>query len=275
MERFAPGLLVAGRYRIVAFLGRGGMGEVYRAHDVRLDEPVALKFLPARLESRPEALERFVAEVRLGRQVSHPNVCRLYDLGEHEGHLFISMEYVDGEDLASLLRRNGRLPSDQAMRIARDVAAGLAAAHAIGIVHRDLKPSNVIIDRKGRSRVSDFGLAVASDEEAHAQMVADLPAYWKGRTDGRALGTPAYMAPEQLAGKETTPQSDVYAFGLIVRECLPEDVDPAVERLLRRCVEVDPLRRPASGQSLVDALSGRGDRSGCAAAYLAFIRRSA
>jgi serine/threonine-protein kinase len=286
VDRFAPGTLVAGRYRIVAFVGRGGMGEVYRAHDIRVDQPVALKFLPARLESKPEALARFIAELRLGRQVSHPNVCRLYDIGEHEGHQFITMEYVDGEDLASLLLRIGRLPSEKIVQIARDIAAGLAAAHAIGIVHGDLKPSNVMIDGKGRGRISDFGLAIAGNEEAIEQILEDLPAYWMGRSDGAVVGTPAYMAPEQLAGEGTTPRSDVYAFGLILYECVTgqpfhgtgsagdvirrrlsengtsqsnaslEDVDPAFGRLLRHCLDADPRRRPASGQSVLAALPG-------------------
>ena len=140
--RFTPGTLVAGRYRIVSPLGKGGMGEVYRADDIRLGQPVALKFLPAALAADSSRLERLVDEVRIGRQISHPNVCRLYDIGEAAGHHFLVMEYVDGEDLASLLRRIGRLPGDKALEIARGLCAGLAAAHENGIIHRDLKPDN-------------------------------------------------------------------------------------------------------------------------------------
>src|SRR5277367_4134685 len=176
--RFLPGRLLAGRYRIIALLGRGGMGEVYRADDLTLGQPVALKFLPEDA-SRDEALvERFRNEVRLSRRVSHPNVCRVYDVGEVDGHTFFTMEYVDGEDLASLLRRIGRLPPDKAMEIAGQLCAGLAAAHDKGVVHRDLKPGNIMLDGKGHLRITDFGLAGLADE------LKDI-----------SSGTPAYMAP--------------------------------------------------------------------------------
>ena len=165
MARFLPGDVLAGRYRIVELLGRGGMGEVYRADDLKLGQPVALKFLPRDAAGRRDRLERFHAEVRMARQVSHPNVCRVYDIGEVDGQLFLSMEYVDGEDLASLLRRIGRLPPDKALEIARQICAGLAAAHESGVLHRDLKPANIMLDgrgpgahhrlRPGRSRTGD------------------------------------------------------------------------------------------------------------------------
>src|SRR5438270_1874884 len=138
-SRFVPGTILAERYRIVGLLGRGGMGEVYRADDIKLGQPVALKFLPESLARDAEAREGFVAEVRIGRQVSHPSVCRLYDLIEIDSHLCLSMEYIDGEDLATLLKRIGRLPVDKAVELARDIAAGLAAAHDKGVIHRDLK----------------------------------------------------------------------------------------------------------------------------------------
>jgi len=136
--------MLAGRYRIVGLLGRGGMGEVYRADDLKLNHPVAVKFLPKGLDDDPDRLERFLTEVRLSRQVSHPNVCRVHDVGEVDHQHFLTMEYVDGEDLASLLRRIGRLPGDKAVQLARQICAGLAAAHEQGILHRDLPP--------GRSR---------------------------------------------------------------------------------------------------------------------------
>ena len=145
-HRFAPGAIIAGRYRLVALLGRGGMGEVYRAEDLTLDQPVALKFLPEGVASDPARLTQFHNELRIARQVSHKNVCRLYDLGEADGRPFLTMEYVDGEDLAALLRRIGRLPQDKAIDIARQLCAGLAAAHERGVLHRDLKPANVMLD---------------------------------------------------------------------------------------------------------------------------------
>ena len=175
--RFEPGTVLGGRYRIVGLLGKGGMGEVYRADDLTLGQPVALKFLPEALIGDNDWLVRFRAEVRAARQVSHPNVCRMYDIAEVDGFTFLSMEFVQGEDLASLLRRIGRLAPDKAAEMARGLAAGLAAAHDKGVLHRDLKPGNVLIDEHGRVRLADFGLAGADHESV-----------------GLA-GTPAYMAP--------------------------------------------------------------------------------
>ncbi len=197
--RFPPGTLLGGRYRIIERLGRGGFGEVYRADDLKLGQAVALKFLPADVDKDPARLTQLHTEVRMARQVSHPNVCRVYDIDEVEGHTFISMEYVDGEDLASLLRRIGRFPQDRALAISRQVCAGLAAAHDCGIVHRDLKPANVMLDATGKVRLADFGLAGLAGESVRA-------------------GTPAYMAPEQLAGREVTTRSDIYALGLVLYE---------------------------------------------------------
>src|SRR5512134_2641931 len=197
-ERFVPGSVLAGRYRIVGLLGRGGMGEVYRADDLKLEQPVALKFLPHGLDSDGERLARFYREVRVARQVSHAAVCRVYDVAEAEGHFFISMELVDGENLASLLRRIGRLQPDKALEIARQLCAGLAAAHERGVLHRDLKPANVMIDGTGKVRITDFGLAVLTQD---------------GRVQDVRAGTPAYMAPEQLVSGEASVQSDVYSLG--------------------------------------------------------------
>jgi predicted Ser/Thr protein kinase len=258
------------RYRIVAPLGKGGMGEVYRAEDLKLGQPVALKFLPASLLRSEDAVERFHREVRLARQVSHPNVCRVFDVGEADGQTFLSMEYVDGEDLASLMRRIGRLPGDKALDIARQLCAGLAAAHEHGIVHRDLKPANIMLDGRGRVRITDFGLAAISLEP--------------GSDDARA-GTPAYMSPEQLSGGEITPQSDLYSMGLVLYEIftgkrpydaktfdemmqrrdksaptLPsqyvKEIDPLVERVIMRCLERDSAKRPASALQVAAALPG-------------------
>ncbi len=266
-SRFTPGAMLAGRFRIVALLGKGGMGEVYRAEDVKLGQQVALKFLPQTDSAR---LERLYHEVRLGRQVSHPNVCRVYDVMEWEGHHFISMEYIDGEDLASLLRRIGKLPHDKALDIARDLCAGLAAAHGLGIIHRDLKPANVMIDGRGTARITDFGLAALADDPARR---------------GEIAGTPAYMAPEQLSGGEVTTRTDLYALGLILYEMFtgkrglraagppgaatptPEihshtlsqetkEIDPAVQRVILRCLEEKVESRPPSIHAVIAALPG-------------------
>src|SRR5689334_18633407 len=162
-ETLTPGTLLAERYRIVGLVGRGGMGEVYRAEDLKLGQAVALKFLTKEVTDRADRLIRFHQEVRLARQISHPNVCRVHDIGETDGQHFLSMEYIDGEDLASLLRRIGRLPSDKALELARQLCAGLAAAHSGNVLHRDLKPANVLIDGRGRAHLADFGLADISD----------------------------------------------------------------------------------------------------------------
>jgi len=268
--RFLPGRLLAGRYRIIALLGKGGMGEVYRADDLTLGQPVALKFLPEQASRDEGLLERFRNEVRIARRVSHPNVCRVYDVGEVDGHTFFTMEYVDGEDLASLLRRIGRLPQDKALDIARQLCAGLAAAHARGVLHRDLKPANIMLDGRGQVVMTDFGLAGLTDQ-IHG---ADIRS-----------GTPAYMAPEQLAGKEVTAQSDLYSLGLVLYEVFTgkraftaealtalvrggkasspskpssvvKDLDPAIERIILRCLEPEPRLRPVSALSVVGALPG-------------------
>jgi len=260
--RFPPGTVLLERYRIIGLLGRGGVGEVYRANDLRLGQPVALKFLPEATAASPEMLARFHAEVRIARQVSHPNVCRVYDIGEVEGSTFLSMEYVDGEDLSSLLRRIGRLPGDKAIEIARKLWAGLAAAHDKGVLHRDLKPANVMIDGRGQVLITDFGLAALAGQIEGGQ-VRD--------------GTPAYMAPEQLAGKEVSVRSDIYALGLVLHEMftgkrafnngserttptnvtsLAKDIDPLVERVILRCLDVEPRNRPASALAVAAALPG-------------------
>ena len=259
--RFPAGTALGGRYRILGLLGRGGMGEVYRAVDLKLNQAVALKFLPTTTARNPRLLERFHGEVRIARQVSHPNVCRVYDLGEIEGSPFISMEYVDGEDLSSLLRRIGRLPGDKAVEIARKLCAGLSAAHAKGVLHRDLKPANVMIDGRGQVLIMDFGLAAVADQVEGAEI---------------RNGTPAYMAPEQLAGREVTERSDVYSLGLVLyemftgkrafetrdRSAVPsassviKDVDPAVERLIAKCLDPDASKRPQSALAVARGLPG-------------------
>src|SRR5260370_355962 len=158
--RFTPGQIIAERYRVVALAGRGGMGEVYRAEDLTLGQVVALKFLPETLSQDAAVLARFHAEVRTARQVSHPNVCRMFDIGDADGILFLTMEYVDGEDLASVVRRIGRLSPDKATEVARQICPGLSAAPQRRVIHRDFKPANVMLDGAGKIRITDFGLAV-------------------------------------------------------------------------------------------------------------------
>jgi hypothetical protein len=261
---FLPGAILAERYRIIARLGQGAMGEVYRADDLKLGQAVALKFL-----LRHDAVRRgrMLTEVRLARQVTHPCVCRAYDVGEVDGVPFVTMEYVDGEDLTSLLRRIGRLPEAKAVQVALQLCAGLAAAHEQGILHRDLKPANVMIDGRGRVRITDFGLAILADQVRAADVRS---------------GTPAYMAPEQFAGREVTVRSDLYALGLVLYEIFTgrpaypkqtadeagmraslvnpssyvKNLDLDVERIILRCLEPDPGARPPSAHAVAAALPG-------------------
>ncbi|HEU4724423.1 MAG TPA: serine/threonine-protein kinase, partial [Candidatus Eisenbacteria bacterium] len=164
--RFEPGTRLGSRYRVVGLLGRGGMGEVYRADDLELNQSVALKFLPESVARNAADHARLRQEVRIARQIAHPNVCRTYDIAEAEGQVFVVMEYVDGEDLASVLRRLGRPTPDKALEIARQLCLGIGAAHENGVLHRDLKPANIMIDGRGRVRITDFGLAGTAEELA-------------------------------------------------------------------------------------------------------------
>jgi serine/threonine protein kinase len=268
--RFTAGTVLAERYRITGRLGKGGMGEVYRAEDLKLGHPVALKFLPEALTTDGAALARFHREVRTARHVSHPNVCRVFDIVEADGLHFIAMEYVDGEDLASLLRRIGRLPVEKALELSRQICAGLAAAHDNDVLHRDLKPANIMIDGRGKARITDFGLAGLSSEFHSTELYA---------------GTPAYMAPEQIAGKEVTVRSDIYSLGMVLYELFTgkrayeastlneliklkeqttptnpsahvKELDAAVERIIMRCLEKDPVKRPATALQVAAALPG-------------------
>jgi serine/threonine-protein kinase len=245
------------------------MGEVYRADDLKIGQRIALKFLPAHFAADAGQMKRLLNEVRLARQISHPNVCRVYDIGEADGRHFLTMEYIDGEDVASLLRRIGRLPREKALEIARQLCAGVAAAHDQGVLHCDLKPANIMIDGRGHARIADFGLAVT----AHS------------RRAGEMAGTPAYMAPEQVTGGPLTPQTDIFALGLILHELLtgkrvfqpatpryrwltqrdPEDlviskdIDPPLQTLIARCLKRDVVARPPSVRSIAAALPGGAD----------------
>lgn len=245
------------------------MGEVYKAEDLKLDQTVALKFLPEHFAEDPAAHERFVREVRTARQVSHPNVCRVFDIGEVDGAQFLSMEFIDGDDLSSLLRRIGRLPPDKALEIGRQLCAGLHAVHQAGILHRDFKPANVMIDGRGKARITDFGVAGLESE----------------LKEGAIAGTPAYMSPEQITGKELTAKSDIYSLGLVLYEVFTgkrafagdtigelvrqhrtsapttpsevlKDIDPLVEKVILRCLEKDPRERPATALQVAMMLPG-------------------
>jgi hypothetical protein len=255
------------------------MAEVYRAEDATLGQTVALKLLPERLARDERRLGRLRDEVRIARGVSHPNVCRVYDISEADGVHFISMEWIEGEDLDAVLRRGGPLPAERALSAARQICAGLAAAHERQVLHRDLKPANVMLDERGVARITDFGLA-----EAGAAV----------RGERAREGTPRYMAPEQYGGREATVQSDLYALGLILYEIftgrpgypgatleelheqrrspppppssLTRSIDPAVEKLILRCLQPDPARRPGSAREVLAALPGGEAVGGAAAA---------
>jgi len=255
---FSAGDVFGDRYRMIARVGRGGMGDVWRADDLILETPVALKLMHA--ASRPDR-SRILQEVRLARQITHPAVCRVFDVGEAGETIFFSMELVQGEDLAVLLKRTGRLSSERVLDIARQLCAGLAAAHAEGVLHRDLKPANVLIDEDGRVRITDFGIAVpTSDVGPHAM-----------------IGTLGYMAPEQLAPDGVVSErTDIYALGVILYELvtgqphhrvrskdpssplslLVPDINPRLERAIVKAIARDPEDRPATALEMAAALPG-------------------
>ena len=200
---FVAGTILASRYRIIGLVGKGGMGEVYKAEDMQLSQVVALKFLPEAVVGDEDMLTRFRGEVRNARQVSHVNVCRVFDIGEIDGRHFLSMEFVDGDDLSELLTRVGRFTSERAVEISRQLCVGMEAIHKAGILHRDFKPANIIIDKKGIARITDFGIAGIEAEISKDEIRS---------------GTPAYMSPEQIAGREVSARSDIYALGLVIYE---------------------------------------------------------
>jgi len=257
----APGTEFGPRYRIESLLGRGGMGAVYKAYDKELNRVVALKLVRPELTADPTSIERFKRELLLASRISHKNILRIHDLGDVEGVKFISMAYVDGEDLRRLLDRQGRLPLAQALGLARQLCAALDAAHAEGVVHRDLKPQNILIDAAGNAYISDFGLAKSLEEGAPLMTLT-----------GEVLGTPRYMSPEQVEGKPTGPRSDLYALGLILYEMVtgaapfrgasnfqvmyervhsrpksPKEINPGLPdylvRIICKCLEPQPERR--------------------------------
>jgi serine/threonine protein kinase/Tfp pilus assembly protein PilF len=206
-KKLTRGTVFAGRYEIIEELGSGGMGRVYKVFDRKIDEEVALKLLAPQVAGDEDTVERFRNELKYARKISHRNVCRMYDLSEEEKTLYITMEYVAGEDLKSLIRRIGQLPVGKAISIAKQICEGLAEAHSLGVVHRDLKPQNIMVDREGNSRIMDFGIARSIKT--------------RGITErGVIIGTPEYMSPEQVEGEEADRRSDIYALGIILYEML-------------------------------------------------------
>jgi len=204
-EELTTGSTFAGRYQIIEELGKGGMGRVLRALDKKLNEEVALKLIKPEIAKDKKTIERFKNELKMARKISHRNVGRMYELMEERGTHFITMEYVPGQDLKGLIRQTGQLTIGKALSIAKEICEGLEEAHRVGVVHRDLKPSNIIIDREGNASILDFGIARSIKE--------------MGMTGAEVMiGTPEYMSPEQVEGKETDQRSDIYSLGVILYE---------------------------------------------------------
>ena len=204
-KELTRGSTLSERYEVIEELGRGGMGRVYRVVDKKIDEEVALKLLNPEVGADKRMIQRFKNELKLARKIAHRNVCRMYHLGEEEGTSYITMEYVPGEDLKSFIRRSEQLSIGKAISIGKQVCEGLAEAHHLGVVHRDLKPQNIMIDREGNAKIMDFGIARSLGG--------------KGLTgEGVVIGTPDYMSPEQVEGKEVDQRSDIYALGVILYE---------------------------------------------------------
>lgn len=262
-----PGSEIGSRYEIVRLLGQGGMGAVYQAHDRELDRQVAIKVIRADMASNPEILRRFKQELILARQITHKNVIRIFDLGQADGVKFITMEYIEGENLQGVLRRKKKLEPAEAANIMAQVCRALEAAHAESVIHRDLKPQNIMLDKSGRAYVMDFGIA--------RSMLA------AGRTQtGALIGTPDYMSPEQAKGLALDARSDLFSLGIIFYEMLsgavPFDADTTMGKLskrtneparplaeldktipqplcdiVRKCLEIDPQKRFASVAELL------------------------
>src|SRR5437870_2326972 len=284
-QALAPGGVLGGRYEILELLGEGGMGAVYKARDRELDRWVALKVIRPELANQQEVLRRFKQELILARQVTHKNVIRIFDLGEADGIKFISMDFIEGQDLRGLLRQKGRLTPEESTAIIVQVCQALEAAHAEGVVHRDLKPQNIMLDSQGRATVMDFGIARSMELTGMTQT-------------GALLGTPDYMSPEQAKGQEVDARSDLFTLGIIFYELLtgktpyradtvlgtllkrtqerarpPHELDPDLPRYLSdvvvRCLEIDPQLRYQSASEIISDLGmQRGTRPGLATTLL-------
>jgi serine/threonine protein kinase len=211
IKGLAKGSTLAGRYEILEPLGRGGMGEVYKVRDTKLDEEMALKLLKPDIASDKIMIERFRNELKLALKITHKNVCRMHDFHEEEGTPFITMEYVAGDDLKNQIQKKGKMPVEEVLRIARQVTVGLMEAHELGVVHRDLKPRNIMIDEKGNAKIMDFGIA----RSVEAPGVT---------TTGMIVGTPDYISPEQAEGEEADQRSDIYSLGIILYEMVTGSV---------------------------------------------------
>ncbi len=224
-EELTVGGTFAGRYQVIEELGRGGMGRVYKALDTEVQEKIALKILRPEIASNKKTIQRFRNELKLARRISHKHVCRMFDLSREEDLYYITMEYVSGENLKSMIQMMGQLSVGKTIFIAKQVCEGLAEAHRIGVIHRDLKPSNIMIDKEGNTHIMDFGIARSIETK-------DIT-----RTEAR-IGTPKYMSPEQMGGRELDQRSDIYSFGVILYEMVtgqvPFDGDTAAEIAVKR-----------------------------------------
>jgi serine/threonine protein kinase/tetratricopeptide (TPR) repeat protein len=259
VRELATGTTFAGRYQVIEELGKGGMGRVYKVFDADIKEKIALKLLKPEIAADSETVERFSNELKLSRKIGHRNVCRMFDLGKAEGALYLTMEFVHGEDLKRLIRRMGQFPPGKAVSVAEQISEGLEEAHRLGIVHRDLKPSNIMVDEEGNARIMDFGIARSLRGEGITGA-------------GVMIGTPEYMSPEQVEGKEVDERSDIYSLGVIIYEMVtgrvpfegetplsvahkhkyeapadPRRFNPQVpedlKRLILRCLEKDKAKR--------------------------------
>jgi len=269
-RRLEIGSLFAERYEILEELGKGGMGVVYRVRDRKLDEEMALKVLKPEIAAHRETVERFKNELKFARRIAHRNVCKMYDLNEGEKILYITMEYVKGEDLKSLIRRKGKFAEKEAVGVAKQVCEGLAEAHALGVIHRDLKPQNIMMDEKGGAKVMDFGIARSIEAPGVTQT-------------GMMIGTPDYISPEQAEGEKADQRSDIYSLGTILYEMVtgkvpfkgdtalsvaikhktqaphdPKKLNPELSadlsRLILTCMEKDPERRYQTARELLTDL---------------------
>ncbi|MDQ6891759.1 MAG: protein kinase [Acidobacteriota bacterium] len=283
-----------GPYEILAPIGAGGMGEVFRARDPRLGRDVAIKVLPGSFSSDPERMRRFEQEARAAGVLNHPNVTAVYDIGTHDGAPYVVQELLEGETLRTRLS-GGALPVRKAIDQAIQIAHGLAAAHEKGIVHRDLKPENLFVTRDGRVKILDFGLAKLTQSESGNGQQTNLPTATAGTEPGVVLGTLGYMSPEQVKGKPADQRSDIFAFGAILHEMLsgsrafhrdsaaetmsailreePPDlsatnknIQPGLERLVRHCLEKNPEERFQSARDMAFDLEALSGVSGTAAA---------